>query len=209
MAANGGNAYSKSSGKVSLTSQADAWGSPGDAAILTALERLARSIRGLIVEQVAQQVEAERRTINVRVIKEAETKADQLLQTNKEWVQAEKQRLYLLHKRGEEVRRWLNWLLDLVRRATNTVIFFLLWGAIAASWGWIGGINTPSAIICRTRTSLCYQMRIRALKSAIADNSAPKCHKTRKGIVCLLPNSKDSQPSLKPPVLEKEEESEL
>ena len=129
---------------------------------------------------VREQVDQEKQTIDVRVVKQAKTKATQMLRNNQEW-------LSLQQQRSEQRRKWLSWLLGVFRYHTWTWAFIIWWGAIAAAWGWIGGINTPLSVVCSTRTSLCYQARVWGTKVASADVPKPKCTKTRNGLVCLYP----------------------
>lgn len=97
---------------------------------------------------------------------------------------SEERRSQLVERRGVEARKWLDWLFWKLRRSANTWTFFFLWTAVVGGWGWIGGINTPLAVICQTQTSLCYRMRIRDLKSALSGVPVSKCTKTSKGMVC-------------------------
>jgi hypothetical protein len=159
-------------------------------ALVTQADQFARRLRQwnerTVAQQVAQQVEAQKRTIDVRVVQEAKSKAIELLKTSKEWVDSEQQRLQLLERKGEEARRWLSWLMGIVRRSANSWIFFILWSVTVAGWGWVGGINTPPILICQSQQDLCYRMRFRGVKRALANMPALECTKTRKGLMCLI-----------------------
>jgi hypothetical protein len=48
-------------------------------------------------------------------------------------------------------------------------------------------------LICQSQQDLCYKMRFWGIKKAIADMPAPKCTKTRQGLMCLLSESKAQQ----------------
>lgn len=161
------------------------------------LEQKEASVEQAIQQQVAQQLEQEKRNLELCVVQEAEIRAKQLLQTSQEWIQTELQRLHLLQKRNDEARKWLNLLAGIVKRAANTTAFFLLWGAIAAFWGWFGGLNTPPAIVCQSQIGWCYQMRIWGLKTAIAKPAASKSQKICKERVCDRQNSKNFHSSPK------------
>ena len=103
-------------------------------------------------------------------------------------------------QQDERMRKWLNWFLEVFGRSANTTVFFVLWGVFTAFLGWSGGINTPFKITCSTRTSLCYQVRFRAVKSALSDVPSPQCSslvQTDKGLLCLLEKSSSKSQSSK------------
>jgi len=168
------------------------------------LEELA-GITGQVIDKlVTQRVEQECRTIDVRVNQEAADKAPQLaskmLQDNQDWVANEAERLQLAQQNDERARKWLSWCLDVFGRSANTTVFFVLWGVVTAFLGWSGGINTPLKITCSTRTSLCYQVRLRAVKSALSDVPSPICSRiiqTDKGLLCQLDKSSNKSHSSK------------
>lgn len=160
------------------------------------MAELAEIVGQVIDKLVIQRVEKECRTIDVRVNQEAADKAPQLaskmLKDNQEWVAKETERLQLAQQNDELARKWLSWCLDVFGRSANTTVFFILWGVFTAFLGWSGGINTPLKITCSTRTSLCYQVRFRAVKSALSDVPSPKCSRlvqTDKGLLCQLDKS--------------------
>ena len=169
------------------------------------MEELAGIVGQVVDKLVTQRVEQERRTIDVRVDTASEAKAPQLatqmLKDNKEWVASEAQRLILKQQKDEQFRKSWDWFMSIIGRFANTTVFFVVWGVVAAASGWIGGINTPLSVICSNRTSLCYQARIRAVKSVSADMPPkPQCTKTSKGLICVIENttertSTESHPS--------------
>ncbi len=160
----------------------------------------------MVAEIVEQQLAEERHTIDIRIDQSLALKAPQLaaqmVKDNQDWVATERERIQLEYENDERKRKWLNWFLGVVGRSANTTVFFVLWGVVTAGWGWAGGINTPMKITCSTRTSLCYQVRIRAVKSALSDLPNPGCDRliqTDKGLLCQFhkpspPRHSDSVP---------------
>lgn len=140
---------------------------------------LEREVQERTQSELARRLAKQEQDFNQLVEREGKAQATQLLKTNKEWVQTEQKRLQVLQQREERSRRWRRAVASIV----NTTAFFLLWGVGAAGWGWIGGINTPSAIACQSRSSLCYRMRW-GVKAVVAKSPKPKCTKTRKGLKC-------------------------
>ena len=153
-------------------------------------DRLARRLKQWNEWRVESELALERRTINIRIEQESDQKGQQIahqrLTKNKEWILSEQQRLQLVERRGEDTRRWLNWLFSIVRRSANTWIFFIGWTVSIAAWGWVGGINTPVGIICSTRESLCYSARVWGVKKAASESKKHLCTKTKLGLMCLV-----------------------
>lgn len=135
----------------------------------------------------------ERRTIELRVKQVSKQKAavlaTHLLKNNQEWVNTQQRRLQLQNQSDERYRKWLSWLLGVVGSSVNTWAFFILWALTAGALGWVGGLNTPQAVVCQTQESPCYRLRIWGVKRAIADIK-PQCTKSSKGLMCLLPHQK-------------------
>ncbi|WP_250126360.1 hypothetical protein [Chroococcidiopsis sp. CCMEE 29] len=113
---------------------------------------------------------------------------------DKRKLQLEQKRLQLQQQRAEQFHKSLNSFLNTMRKSVNTWTFVILWAVIACAGGWVGGINTPLGVTCSARTSLCYQARIRGMKTAIAELPKPQCTKTRKGYMCILPSDIGSKP---------------
>lgn len=95
--------------------------------------------------------------------------------------------------RREQLQKWLDWLMGIAGRFTQTWgLVFLLIG-VGGIWGWFGGINTPPAVVCLSQTDLCYRLRIWGVKTAV-DTSSSHCKKSRRGFTCLVPDSLKKAP---------------
>lgn len=109
-----------------------------------------------------------------------------MLKANQAWVAAEQQRLMLREERAKKTRAWLDWLFSGLYRAAGSWGFYLAWTAVVLGVGWVLGINTPHSVVCSTRTSLCYRVRLRPFKMSVDRMPDPKCTRSPNGLICSL-----------------------
>lgn len=124
----------------------------------------------MVAEQVEHQLAIERKTIDVRVDKDALVKALQLLKTNEQWLQQKEDRLLLMQKNSsflrEQLQRWLNWSFQNLHRASNgTTFFYLIWTPLVIFWSVIITWGVPTKLACPKPDGICHNTRMAALEA--------------------------------------------
>ncbi len=117
---------------------------------------------------VAQEVEQEKQTIDVRLERDSNTKAMQKLQASRAWAMAEAKRIELIKQRNDvcrtQLQKWLSWTLGNMHQASNgTTFFYLVWTPIVIFWSVMIAMAVPAAVACRQPDGICHQTRVLAL----------------------------------------------
>jgi hypothetical protein len=119
---------------------------------------------------VAQEVEQEKQTIDLRVERDSNTKAIQKLQASRAWAMAQAKRLELIKQRNEacrtQLQKWLSWTLGNMHRASNgTTFFYLVWTPIVVFWSVMIAMAVPTAVACPQPDGICHRTRVLALEA--------------------------------------------
>ena len=149
----------------------------GEIALIEAQQQLEQTIEQRVTTELEQ---------GCRVDRLAKQKLEQMLKSNQQWIEQRREQLRLQQLQDKRLRDRSRSIVDTIRKSASSTIVLILGTVVATSLGWVWGINTPSTIVCKSRTSFCYQMKWGA-KLTASELPKTQCKKTRNRTVCVLP----------------------
>lgn len=116
-------------------------------------DALAQRVRERFDYQLKLEIEQRERTIDIQIDKASDEKANRLatqkLKRMQAWAEA-----------SEQLKANVFWVCQWLTYGNSGILFFLSGLFIFSGLGFLGGINTPTSIVCKNSKSLCYLLRM-------------------------------------------------